>query len=157
MIKPSTPKEFGKQLRKFLYGKRNMSLLPDCGWLDGGCRSLMKALQIWLDEENVNTYAIMSEENEEHCDHAFIKVGELFIDGDGVSTEKEMYERWLYEEMLPEVYIYPFDPINEPPSEDGTLPVYISEEAIQTLVNRLEKRFDKRHVLYLFGIYIPSK
>jgi hypothetical protein len=148
-IYTSIPK-FSKIFHDFLYQKSIFDLLEVCGWLDGGCRSLMKVLQIWLGEENVQTYQIVVDPEEHHSSHVFIKLGNYFIDGDGVSTRKKLHKRWIEEEHLPAVYIRPFNAITEPLNSDGEENFYISNESILHLVSELNIFFDKECVLELF-------
>lgn len=133
----------------FLWTNEMMSLLPGFGWNDGGCRSLMRALKEWLDSPFLKTYQIVKYENEEHSEHALIRIGEYFIDGDGVSTYDQLYERWLYEEDLPSVIIRPFEPETEPSSIGGEEPYYIDYTEHKKLMNKLEEKFDKRNIIEL--------
>lgn len=142
-------KTFGKAFRRFLLRNEIIGLLSYCGWLDGGCRSLMKAILIWLGAENVQTYQIVKEKNQQHSDHAFIKLGDYFLDGDGVSNLNQMKKRWFFEEGLPNVYIQPFNPLTEPSFQDEE-PFYIDDDSIEILVNELKETFDKYKVLFLF-------
>lgn len=148
-----SPVIFGMDLREFLYEPQQLDLLPDCGWLDGGCRSLMKALKQWLGEENVQTFMLVKNPEDEHAEHVFLKVGDYFIDGDGTSNFKRMQERWIKEEHFSNVIIKPFNPDEEPShKQSGNEPFYIEDHLVQELVQRLNERFSKDETLKLFNL-----
>lgn len=142
-------KRFNKALQRFLYTGRVIRLLPYCGWTSGGCRSLMKAMITWLSKDNVLTYQIVKNHEDNHSEHAFVKAGNFFIDGDGISTNDELIHRWLYEEGLSSVVIREFNYITEPIHKNGEKPYYISEESINTLAKLLDERFNKQNVFSL--------
>lgn len=149
-------KEFHRKFKSFLYRKDVWELLEEagCGWLDGGCRSLMKSLSMWLGEKNIVYYQIVKHPNDEHSEHGLIRIGEYFIDGDGVSTYEQLLHRWLTEEWAGKqngiLYIQKFNPETEPVHEPtGEKPFYIEDEKIQSLANKLKETFDKDHVLSL--------
>ena len=142
----------GEELKDFLFSNEVISLLPHCGWLDGGCRSLMKALQLWLGEENAQPFQLVKDITQEHSEHALVKVGKYFIDGDGISTYTEVYTRWFIEEGFSKVFIKPFNPTTEPPhitSSNVEEPYYIEDESINKLVTLLDNHFQKELLLQL--------
>ncbi|MCA1064631.1 hypothetical protein QTG56_23780 (plasmid) [Rossellomorea sp. AcN35-11] len=150
----NTIKELHENLKIFLYRKDVFELLEEagCGWLDGGCRSLMKAIALWLGEEHITYYQIVKHPNDNHSEHALIKVGNFFLDGDGISTYDEMLHRWLTEELVGIrngiLYIQMFNPGTEPPHKPtGEKPFYIEEDKILLLSAKLEETFDKENVL----------
>nr|WP_040109381.1 hypothetical protein [Jeotgalibacillus malaysiensis] len=136
------------QLKKLLWSDELLLILEDVGWNDGGCRSLMKAFQIWFDSEDVKTYQIVKDSSQWHSEHAFIKIGDWFVDGDGVSSYAQMEYRWLYEEHLPTVIIRDFDP-NTEPDLNGEKPYYVSDEKIHQIVRHLDATFHKENILNL--------
>lgn len=140
--------QFSNRLKKFLYQEHIFNVLPEIGWLDGGCRSLMKVLQLWLGE-HVETYQIVKQLDQQHSEHALVRVGEYFIDGDGVSTLEELIRRWYEEEGFSNVIIRPFNPLTEPVHINGEEPFYIEEDVIVYLVSELDKYFSKENVLEL--------
>lgn len=140
-------KEFHKAFKEFLWEDDKLALLSGCGWNDGGCRSLMRALNQWLGSDQVKTYQIVKSHNEVHSEHALIKVGEYFVDGDGVSTHDELYTRWIDEEGLPSVIVRPFEPELEPNSLSGEEPYYINDNKNQQLIKLLNETFNKENVL----------
>lgn len=144
-------RKFNETLKAFLYQENVLDLLPDCGWLDGGCRSLMRALRFWLGEENTTPFLIVKRREDQHAEHAIVKVGEYFLDADGASTRHALYKRWRKVERLPRVFIRTFDPDKEPAHQNGEEPFYIEEDSIVKLVGLLAERFDRSKVLQLLG------
>jgi hypothetical protein len=65
----------------------------ETGWTDGPCHCLALALQKWLDNDECKAYSVGG------CfgGHAFVQVGDLCIDGNGITTyEKLLYDwKWL--------------------------------------------------------------
>lgn len=143
--------EFSNQLNKMLWSDEALALIPDFGWNDGGCRSLMKAMTIWLGAENARPHQLVKSNHQFHSEHAFVQVGPWFLDADGVSSWLEMEHRWLYDERLPLVIIRPFDPETEPDHTNGDSPHYIEDETIEKLARMLDERFDKNEVLSLLN------
>lgn len=112
-----------------------------CGWNDGGCRSLMRAIKLWLGEA-AETYQIVTDENIHHSNHALCKVGSYFIDGYGIHSENEKKKIWKEEEGLDPIILRPFDFSTEP-DDGGEEPFYYEEYFIQKLKDLLEHSFEK--------------
>lgn len=140
---------FNKAYKEFIWQEQLVELLHGCGWNDGGCRSLMKACQIWLKGENVQPYQIVKSKEKLHSEHAFIKVGNYYLDGDGLSTHKRLYQRWRYDEGLSHVFIRPFNPEIEPDNSNGEEPFYVERESIQLIATALQEAFDKKKFVKL--------
>lgn len=143
--------DFSYKLKNALWSDAALALIPDFGWNDGGCRSLMKAFILWFGAEYVRTYQIVKTSEQFHSEHVFVRVGDWFLDGDGVSGFNEIKNRWLFEEGLPSVIIREFEPETEPVHINGDVPLYISEDRIEALVRLLDERFDKQEVLQLLA------
>lgn len=137
------------RLKQVLWSDEALALIPDFGWNDGGCRSLMKAFLLWLGRDELRTYQIVIKPEQHHSEHTFVQVGRWFLDGDGVSGFAQMQHRWLFEERLPGVIIRQFDPDAEPDHVNGDQPFYIKDDRIQTLVQLLDQQFDKDDLLAL--------
>lgn len=135
------------KLKRVLWSNDALSLLPGCGWNDGGCRSLMRAFRIWLGPDNVRTYQIVKKPEQLHSEHVFIRIGDRFLDGDGVSGSYQMEYRWRFEERLPVVIIREFDPETEPDHVNGEKPFYIGDSHINQLVKLLDHHFNKEEIL----------
>jgi hypothetical protein len=101
-------------LYRFLHSDRILRRLyanHPCGWFDGGCLILAQAVRDWLCAELV----FVESDSGAEFDHAAVAIsnpqhsGELlFIDGDGVSTELELLDRWRWVERLPKPRIRRF-------------------------------------------------
>ncbi|MCA1012805.1 hypothetical protein [Halobacillus halophilus] len=141
--------DFSYQLKNVLWSEEALSLIPDFGWNDGGCRSLMKAFMIWFGSDSLRTYQIVKEPDQFHSEHAFVRLGDWFLDGDGVSGLLEMKHRWLYEEGFSAVIIREFDPETEPNHSNGEEPHYIHPALIRKLVQILDKHFHHQEVYAL--------
>lgn len=137
------------RLKRVLWSDEALALLRECGWNDGGCRSLMKAFSLWFGRDELRTYQIVKTEEQKHSEHAFVQVGNWFLDGDGVSGFYAMEHRWLFEERLSGVMIREFDPDTEPDNVNGDQPFYIEDDRIHALVQLLDRHFDKDELLGL--------
>jgi len=82
---------FGRKLRRVLRSKRGWKILEhwDCGWTDGGCLVLAKALRLWLGCGKVSG---VWEGSIQH--HAVLSVGQWIIDGDGISAKRGFARLW---------------------------------------------------------------
>lgn len=141
-------RKLSRELNSFLFSEELLDLLPGCGWNDGGCRSLMKAMTIWLGEV-AEPYLIVSQKHHQHASHAFVRIGNYFVDGDGISTRQALYQRWRRAEHFPSVYIKPFNPLTEPNTRSGETPFYIEDSGIIQLIDLLQNKFDKNYILQL--------
>lgn len=124
---------------------------PDTGWTKGHSRSLLRAILNWL---GTPAQPFMLTQNKEalHANHVFANLGGFFLDGDGLSTYKEMQQRWLYERHFRNFFIQPFKSENEPPHPlTGEAPLHLSEGVIEELTSELEERFVAAEVLEIFG------
>lgn len=142
-------KTFSKELRDFLWTDEVLKLIPDFGWNDGGCRSLMAANRLWLGTDNTEPYQIVKTKHQEHSEHALVRVGQWFLDGEGVWERSQLIQHWIEEEGMPGTsYLRPFEPSTEPLYE-GEIPYYIPDTDIRKLAAMLEERFNKEEVLRL--------
>lgn len=137
------------RLKQVLWSDEALALIPDFGWNDGGCRSLMKAFILWLGRDELRTYQIVKKPEQHHSEHAFVQVGRWFLDGDGVSGFAQMEHRWRFEERLSGVIIREFDPDTEPDHVNGDQPFYIEDDRIEILVQLLDQHFDKSELIEL--------
>jgi hypothetical protein len=140
------------QLKQVLWSDEALALIPDFGWNDGGCRSLMKAFLLWLGRDELRTYQIVKTPEQHHSEHAFVQVGPWFLDGDGVSGFAQMKYRWQFEERLPDVVIREFNPETEPDHVNGDQPFYIEDDRIHALVRLLDQHVDKDELLEVLKV-----
>lgn len=90
-------------LQQFLYRGDNFELILETsggGWIDGGCQILADALVEWLGEGAEPYYLMggMYGAGEEWPEHAVVRYGSVYLDGDGASSEEELVARWAEEE-----------------------------------------------------------
>ena len=79
----------GTELKKFC--NDNIDLIiskEDCGWMDGGCFSLATAFKMWLGS-HAQLEGVVREKNDT-LDHVVVKVGEVYLDADGVATKEDL-------------------------------------------------------------------
>jgi hypothetical protein len=147
----SSLKLFSRAFHNFLYTQKPLALLPGCGWNERGCRSLMSALLIWFGPDLTKPVYITKREEDRHAEHALIQIGCYYIDGDGVSSHRQLVKRWLSVERLPSVIVRPFNTAEEPNHHSGEETYYIDEQNIEKLVKLIDSRFNKENVLQLLG------
>lgn len=93
---------FGRILHQWLYEPAQMQLLPDWGWVDGGCLILTEALRKWSHGLLQPSAWVFDHQGQVVVSHYAAKhrcsgSGDVFIDGDGLSTESEMLAKLNYE------------------------------------------------------------
>lgn len=147
--------EWSANFKNFTLEDEQLNLLPNFGWLDGGCRSLMKALIIWFNDDKVRPYQIAITPFPSHGEHGLVRVGDLYIDGDGIATKEMLIDRWQNQYLDHRVYLNAFVPENEPSSNDQE-PFYIEDFKIKELVKHLNARYNKNEVLSLLLSYKDS-
>lgn len=96
----------GAALRNLLYEEAAVRWLPDgaSSWCEGGCLVLAQALSALVDGEML---VVASERGPEHV---VVRMGDVYLDGDGASTEEELLRRWRTEENLPGAFLDRFRP-----------------------------------------------
>lgn len=139
--------ETSMAFRNFLLEDEQMELLPGFGWSDGGCRSLMRALLLWFDDKRVVPYQLSRHPYPSHGEHGLVRIGDFYIDGEGISTKEGLMELWS-EQCSHPLYLHPFDPVQEPPL-NGEVPCYIEDDKMRVLAEKLDERFNKKEVLQL--------
>jgi hypothetical protein len=102
-------------LHDFLYREDNFKLVSDAvasGWLDGGCLILADALAEWLGEGAEPYFLIGSSSGADGKpvdwpEHALVRYGDLYLDGDGASSEDVLLQRWAEQEGVEEGWLTP--------------------------------------------------
>jgi|ERR1035437_241578 hypothetical protein len=83
-------------------------------WFQGLCLTLAVALWDWLGFENAEIYSLEDRESEE-IEHVALKVGDIFIDGHGLSSAQDLLHSWNHKSapgiVMPEsdTQLAPFD------------------------------------------------
>lgn len=146
------PKQLSKELHEFLYTEKPLEILDDvlhwcCGWCDGGCLILAKALQQWLREP---TKLMLIIDDQEIAQHAVTQVGQYYLDGDGVSSERELLNTWKEQEHIKSAELVPYSElaISMARSMDG---MPYEQRAADSLADLLRKHFDRVEVLKTLG------
>lgn len=92
-----------------------------CGPFDGGCMVYARALQKIYGGE---LYALVGRdathpESEPVVQHAVVKVGDKFLDAEGVSSEDELRNRWQRDELVDVTALRPLEPgeLSEAPDD----------------------------------------
>lgn len=102
---------FGRALRRFLLSREPLALLPECGWLDGGCLVLRDALVTWGQGALHPGATLRSNGERLFVDHGFtwLELGgrRVIVDGDGVQDEHGLRRKLeLLEHIRPEAVQY---------------------------------------------------
>lgn len=144
--------EISESLHDALYDGAGYGLLSDdgCGWLDGGCRSLMRALMSLLGDAAV-PYQVVRSPEQKHSEHVLVRVGHWYLDGDGVSSEEELVRRWHEDEGFGTVVLRRFDPDREPPDENGRPGFLLNDEKVGRLARLIDDRVGRGVLLSLRG------
>ncbi len=94
-----TAREYGNMLKRALWSKQGFDLIEQmgCGWNDGGCWTLAQGLYNWF--KDVLMYCVYADGEPQHI---IVKLRErdIFIDGDGVSSEPELINRMVEDEFV---------------------------------------------------------
>ena len=147
------PEDIGDALHEALYEEPAFAMLAaaGCGWVDGGCRSLMRALVLLLGDA-ATPYQIVQSEDQRNSEHALVRVGDWYLDGDGVSSETELIRRWYEDEELDRVVLRPFDPDQEPPEHAGERSSFCLDEArVCELAELIDAKVGREALLSLRG------
>lgn len=105
-----SPNPYGRALHDILYNGRMWALLEPlgCGWLDGGCLPLAQALSVWLGS-GAKLWAVR--DGFGRAQHVVVRLGDLYLDGDGASSAQALRRRWKRWEGIAEPHLTPFDPV----------------------------------------------
>jgi hypothetical protein len=99
----------GKRLRLALSTDEAYSILntqkglEESSWTAGGCWILAKIISAKTKGQLIGVYA------GQILHHVVVKLGDMYIDADGVSTEHGLLKRWREEEHLRAPYLGAFD------------------------------------------------
>ena len=104
---PPEMKAFGQKLHEFFYSPEVFVILGDAydSWVAGGCWIAAEALKRWM-RPHAELWAIHDAAN--ILQHVVVRLGDCFLDGDGVSTRRELLKRWVEQEGVVEPKLKPF-------------------------------------------------
>jgi hypothetical protein len=104
--------ELSRRLKAVLWTDTALALLPDCGWIDGGCAILALALQRLGEVGDLTGVWQVGPWHGNFCfptlQHVVLQVGPYYLDGDGVSAGKVLLDRWRKRERLQGAYLEAF-------------------------------------------------
>lgn len=117
---PCTPtvRKLGRDLKRWLYSPKGAwPIIPYAyaSWVAGGCWVLAQALHHWIGPSST-LMAIYSwpeylgDDDDKIPQHVVVRVADCYLDGDGASSEKELFLRWLNIENLIEPELVDADP-----------------------------------------------
>lgn len=103
-------KRFAACLKRAIGTKEAYAALdsgPGGTWTAGGCWTLAHAVAGLVDGE---LYALVTEaeDGREIVQHVVVQVGGRYLDGDGLSSEERLLDRWNVDEGLSDAQLYPF-------------------------------------------------
>lgn len=126
---------FGKDLRAFLQEPAQLGLLPDCGYMNGGCWTLAEALRTW--SGGLFTLFAVKDVSPAHIVCGFVEPrGLVVLDGEGMAWEEELRVRMRLRESFQTADVVTFD--REEVSRNG---IILAPEAASQYARRLESRF----------------
>jgi hypothetical protein len=125
--------DIGQRLKEILETDEAYHILGSVTWLSGGCGILAFALLDVLNLSEDSLFAIVDKEapNPNLIQHIVVNYNGMYLDGDGLSTERELLNRWETQELLKDPQIIPYE---EGVLEDIPCPL----DKIDELINLLE-------------------
>ncbi len=103
---PPEMRSFGRDLYDFFNSPDVFELLGNYAtWSEGGCWIAAEALKRWM-RPHAELWAVHDGANILH--HVVVRLGDCFIDANGIFTEEEMLRFWAEEEGLVEPRLRPF-------------------------------------------------
>jgi hypothetical protein len=114
-LKPFLTEALSTRLRTACQSTQFYQLLGrwDCGAIDGGCLIVAEALhEVFGAGELWGLYGFPWPGNNRTplLHHALLKIDNLYLDGDGISSEAVLCERWLNEELICVTDLAPIKP-----------------------------------------------
>lgn len=104
---PPTRRELSRRIKQAARSDRLYELLApwQCGAFDGGCLMVADALHQLFGGELVGmlgynwVYAQHGGPTDSGWDHALVRIGDYYLDGDGFSTRQTLRRRWYAKEL----------------------------------------------------------
>lgn len=148
-------KKFHDEFYEFIWSQEVVKLVPKMGWHDGGCRTLMSAIRMWLGRNETKVYQVVKNPEELHSEHVLVKVGNWFLDGYGVSKYDDIINTFVIAEGFARPVLREFDPSYEPMYQQRKN-YYAPSYVIWTLANLLQERFDASATLRILNAELAS-
>ena len=138
-----TAAALSRAFKVFIWEPAQFSLLAkakvDGGWNDGGCAILAEAVMAWL-VPHEKRYVVFGRDA---VQHALVRVGDWYIDGDGLSRRSTILKRWRWTERVADAGLLP-DPIAQLTAGAG---FPWNRRASSELARRLKVAFPPQGVL----------
>lgn len=121
----------------------------ECGWLDGGCLPLAQALVVWLGPQT-RLWAVRDSSG--RAQHVVARLGDTYLDGDGVSSANTLLERWERLERIAAPTLTSFEV-----GEAETAGIFVSPELAASVLTALRAwRDGPAFVTSLTGLQVPQ-
>jgi|ERR1035437_910768 hypothetical protein len=161
-LKMDKRKEIDKELREFLAGKNTWRILwkffkkvqreaeefkvyDSQIWTCGPCACLAKALCTWIGKD-VSIYALCQKNESSEAFHLLVRVGDFYLDGDGVSSSEEIFKRWS-KNLVEDLTLVPFE--NHMWPQDFYSARYEELHVIRPLIKMMERGLDRSSFMQL--------
>ena len=128
---------FGHALHRVLNQVTTYRLLPEGSWTEGGCWCLGQALKLWLGDK-VALEALFFAETGKRPQHVVARVGDSYLDGDGVMWVEELRFKCCMIDAYPEFTLRPVDD-----SDFKDSGIEKMEENARQLAERLQHYFER--------------
>ena len=135
-----SPVTLGRRLKAALATDEAFQLLDkqrgleDTTWTAGGCLLLADMLAKATGGQKVAIYDGETGIRIGHPEHIAVKLGEMYLDGDGASTEASLIDRWRREEGLGNPVIAPY---NAPDAKRAGFVLPKPTKDLVTFINRV--------------------
>lgn len=152
VISPSSPPElqdFVVELLWYLYSEEGGGKIDEYGmWDMGHCWVLAQALHEWMGPRSYLKWIVAEDLHKDlHRilpQHVIVKVGEFYIDGNGLFTRQEIAD-WFKRQDFAHISMRTFDPV-----EAGRCSIHCEPWKRRQLIRDFEKEFgDGREILEL--------
>jgi len=131
---------FGKALSRWLKTNKAYACLPDnCTWSAGGCWILARALKKYIGKE-AKLETILSA-GLQIPQHVVVRVGDVYLDGDGASSAWRLVQRWEKLEWMDVTDIVPFSKDLQRVGRSQGIPC--AAGTVDRLVDEITKKFGR--------------
>jgi hypothetical protein len=140
---PHALKKFAVDLIWYLYSPDKGGQVDEYGmWDSGGCWTLAQALHDWLGPKTSLHWVVGWDPKKGYGpspQHVVLKIGNFYVDGNGVYTANELLEWWRDIELYKKLSMRPFDS-----EEAGGLSIHCKSVMREQLVADFEKYLEKQ-------------
>lgn len=144
-ISPKAPEKLQKftaEFLRYLYHPEGGGKVEEYGmWDSGGCWTLAQALHDWLGPKTSLHWVVGWDPKKGYGpvpQHVVLKIGNFYIDGNGIYTANELLEWWRDIELYRSLSMRPFDS-----EEAGRLSIHCKSVMREQLVADFERHLEK--------------